>query len=477
MQRAPATPARPPLTPRPQSPPAQQPPPAYGPGQRPNYSPPGTMPQGGIPIPRAVPVAASAAQMPAASPPMPTSPYPQQAVPSAPRGEIPATKKKGFPGFITALFIIIVLVFVGGGIYYFINQAETPSQPITIADITPLSIQSGPSSSSITETEATIKWVTNEPATSQVQYGKTKTYGSETPEDTDLSTSHSVTLTELDPGTTYYFKVTSMDAAGNQVTGGGEFTTLAIADETPPMISGVGVSNITESSATITWATNEPATSQVQYGKTETYGSKTAENTNLITNHTVTLNGLDDGTTYYFQAISKDSSGNTATSDNQTFETTAAIPVGYEIGNRAPEFTLNDLNGNEVNLSDFRGKIVVVNFWATWCIPCMDELPYFQTIYDSDDWSGKVEILAIAVKTNETLNVIRQYVTEEAEVQYTFNVLFDSNGDVQTLYGLTDQTYIPRTFFIDAEGIIREIQEESFGSQAEIEDILNTLQP
>ena len=120
-------------------------------------------------------------------------------------------------------------------------------------------------------------------------------------------------MTGLDPSTTYYFKVTSTDAAGNEATSEGELTTLATADETPPTISGVNVSNITESSAIITWTTNEPATSQVQYGKTETYDSSTTADTNLTTNHNVTLTGLSDNTTYYFKVISKDASENEAT--------------------------------------------------------------------------------------------------------------------------------------------------------------------
>ncbi len=375
--------------------------------------------------------------------------------------------RRGLIRIITTLFIIIVCFFVGSGIYYFVNQAGTSSPSNGTTDTTLPSFQSV-SPSSITETGATISWKTDEPTTGQVEYGETDKYGSKTAEDTKLSTSHSVTLTGLDPGTTYYFKVISKDASGNEATAKGELTTLATADETAPTISGVNFSNITELSATITWATNERATSQVEYGKTETYGSTTTPDTNLSTSHSVTLTGLDADTTYNFRVMSKDAGGNGATSPNQTLKTISSIPVGYEKGNRAHDFTLKDLNGKDVKLSDFKGKIVMVNFWATWCDPCKNELPFFQAI--SDNWTEEdLKILAIS---KEGTTTVRSFITGAG---YTFTVPLDSNGEVNTLYGFTTTTTIPRTFFIDAEGIIREIKEESFGSQAEIESILNSL--
>jgi len=374
--------------------------------------------------------------------------------------------RRGLIRIITTLFIIIVCFFIGSGIYYVFTQRGTPSLPNGTADTTPPSFQSVPTPST-TETGATITWITDESATSRVEYGKTETYDSTTSEDTNLSTSHSVKLTGLDPGTTYYFKVISKDASGNEATAKGDLTTLATADKTAPTISGVNVSNITESSAIITWATNEPATSQVQYGKTETYGSSTTPDTNLSKTHTVTLTGLDDGTTYNFQVISKDSSGNTATSPNQTFKTPAVIPVGAQVGNRAPPFTLKDLNGKNVKLSDFRGKIVMVNFWATWCIPCTEEMPFIQAISDN---RSEEDLKILAINFKEGTATVRSFIDKEG---YTFTVLLDSDGGVNTLYNVDT---LPTTFFIDAEGIIKERKEDSFSSKTEIENILKSLQ-
>ena len=489
QQAAYATPpARAPLATRPRSPTVQQPPGAYGTrpqynspispvppgsGQRPpSYISPGAMPNVGMPmpIPSAAPATASATSIPA-SPPLPAMPYPYQTPPPTPvERDISGAGRRGLPRIITTLFIIIACLFVGGGIYYFANQTETPSQPISTADITPPSIQSGPTSST-TETDATITWETDEATTGKVEYGTSEAYGLTAPLDTNLSTSHSVALTGLDPGTTYYFNVISKDAAGNEITAQGDLKTkpLATADETPPTISGVSVSNITESSATITWLTNERATSQVQFGKTETYGSNTTPDTNLTNNHNVTLTGLSDNTTYYFKVISKDASGNEATlaAEDQKFTTEAIIPVGYEIGNLAPDFSLKDINDKVWKLSDFRGKIVIVNFWFTTCVPCNEEMPYLQGIQASDDWSD-VKIFAINYK--ETEQAVRSFLQDNP--QYEFTVLLDPDGAVNERY---DVSTWPTTFFIDAEGIIQKIQTGSFPSQTAIENVLNSL--
>jgi len=424
-----------------------------------------------MPIPRVAPVAASAATMPA-SPPLPARPYPYQTVPPVPieRG-ISDSGRRGLIRIVTTLLILIICFFIGSGIYYIFTQTGTPPLPNSTADTTPPSIQSV-SISSITETGAVISWRTDKPATSQVIVLDPNGVSTQTKPVEALSTSHSVTLSGLKPNKTYHYTVISKDANGNETTSEGELTTLATADKTPPTISGVNVSSITDITAVITWTTDEPAISQVKYGKTETYGSTTPLDTKLTTSHSVALTGLDPDTTYNFRVMSKDASGNEATSTtNQTFETPPAIPVGFQEGNRAPDFTLKTLNNKTITLSKLQGKIVMVNFWATWCVPCKDELPFFQAI--SKDWSGEeLVILAIAVKGNEDLATVEQYIEQN---EYTFPVLFDSEGNVQALYGITSSIAIPRTFFIDAEGIIKEIKGEPFQNPAQIEDILDSL--
>ncbi|NLT69020.1 MAG: hypothetical protein GXX84_20735, partial [Acidobacteria bacterium] len=110
-----------------------------------------------------------------------------------------------------------------------------------------------------------------------------------------------------------------------QVSGvNGAVTVLPPPDTTPPVISGVSSSNITSNSARITWTTNEASDTQVEYGKTTSYGSSTTLNGSMVTSHSHTLSGLSANTTYHYRVKSKDAAGNLATSPDYTFKTAAA---------------------------------------------------------------------------------------------------------------------------------------------------------
>lgn len=182
------------------------------------------------------------------------------------------------------------------------------------------SVASNPSSYS-----AVITWTTDEPATSQVEYGLTESYGSETTKDTNLVTSHSVNISGLDHSTLYNFRVKSEDAALNLAVSGNYTFITTTPDTTPPVISAVSASPST-TTAIVTWATNEPATSQVEYGLTDTYGSQTTKDTNLVTSHSVTVSGLTVMMLYHYRVKSDDAAGNPAVSVDYTFTTTSATP-------------------------------------------------------------------------------------------------------------------------------------------------------
>ncbi len=131
---------------------------------------------------------------------------------------------------------------------------------------------------------------------------------------------YSAALTLLTSGTTYQFRAKA-DGYGDPVYGTEvSFTTTAI-DSQGPVVSALAASGQTSSSATIEWTTDEPATSQVEYGLTEDYGRTTDEDTNLVTGHSVELTGLEAGKTYYYRVISKDAAGNETISAGTSLET------------------------------------------------------------------------------------------------------------------------------------------------------------
>ena len=142
-------------------------------------------------------------------------------------------------------------------------------------------------------------------------------------------TSHSVTLTGLDPDTVYHFGVSSTDGSGNTaVEPDATFTTSSVAgpDVTAPVVSGVGVS-VAESSAVVSWVTDEPADSVVSFGETAGYELGSESSSGLVTSHSVTLTGLDPDTVYHFGVSSTDGSGNVAVEPDATF-TTNPLPAG-----------------------------------------------------------------------------------------------------------------------------------------------------
>lgn len=180
---------------------------------------------------------------------------------------------------------------------------------------------SGVGAGNITGTSATINWTTSQPATSQVQYGPTASYGSSTTVNSSLNTTHSQALTGLTPGVTYHYRVLSSNENGSSTSSDFTFTTLA-----PPAITNVTATNITASSAKITWTTNQAASSQVQYGKTTSYGSTTPLDSTLVTSHTADITGLQSGTTYHYKVTSANANGSTTSADF-TFTTNGSVVI------------------------------------------------------------------------------------------------------------------------------------------------------
>lgn len=117
-----------------------------------------------------------------------------------------------------------------------------------------------------------------------------------------------------------------------------------------------------------------------------------------------------------------------------------------EVGFKAPAFTARNLKGNRVQLADYKGKVVILNLWATWCGPCRVEMPGMENLYRRYRSEG-LEILAVSLDKGSS-DKVQTFVDE---YQLSFPVLLDSDGQVESRYhALT----IPTTFVIDKKGMV-----------------------
>ena len=124
-------------------------------------------------------------------------------------------------------------------------------------------------------------------------------------------------------------------------------------------------------------------------------------------------------------------------------------------GLRAPDFALKSLNGEQLHLSDYRGKVVVIDFWATWCGPCRQELPSVNKL--RTEYADNVQFLTV---NNEDAGKVRGFLQKN---NYGLEVLMDGKKDVQRQYRVNA---IPTTLIVDRDGVVRQ---HYVGSRSEAE--------
>ncbi|MNJ45911.1 Thiol-disulfide oxidoreductase ResA [compost metagenome] len=112
------------------------------------------------------------------------------------------------------------------------------------------------------------------------------------------------------------------------------------------------------------------------------------------------------------------------------------------IGAAAPNFEVTNTHGDQVALSDYRGKVVVLNFWASWCEPCVKEMPLINEVYQSN----QSDVATLFVNAGESKATVNEFLTEH---HFEFPVMIDVTGKVAGLYGIVG---LPVTYIIDKKG-------------------------
>lgn len=154
--------------------------------------------------------------------------------------------------------------------------------------------------------------------------------------------------------------------------------------------------------------------------------------------------------------------------DTAGLSTGIVEPGRASLGEPAPDFTLEAPDGSTVKLSDFAGRPVILNFWATWCAPCQIEMPYLQAAHTEHADKG---LVVLGVDVGEQTSVVQPYLEERS---LTFPVALDLNSRVSELYRVFS---FPTTYLIDRDGRVINIRRGVFANQADIDQSVALILP
>ena len=158
------------------------------------------------------------------------------------------------------------------------------------------------------------------------------------------------------------------------------------------------------------------------------------------------------------------------------FPLVLAVSTPAHAGEAASDFTLRDIEGNNVTLASLKGKVVVLSFWATWCGPCKEEMPHLQKMYASMEKEG-LQVLSISTDDARSASKVKPYIMK---MGYTFPVLLDRDSTVIGAYNPSKT--LPYTVVIDAKGeVARRISGYNPGDEVQLAafvgDLLGTAKP
>lgn len=125
------------------------------------------------------------------------------------------------------------------------------------------------------------------------------------------------------------------------------------------------------------------------------------------------------------------------------------IELGLDEKEKAPSFKIQTLAGESVTLEDYRGKKILLNFWATWCPPCKEEMPYMQQFYEEYADEDYVVLAVNVTPSEKSKEDVASFIEEYA---LTFPVLMDEEGEITHQYEILSY---PTSYFIDSHGVIR----------------------